>query len=80
MRTVSLREAKSKFSELVDAVQKGERVTVTRHGEPAVVWVLPEEAKMIKRSRKSVADVLLSFPGDDLDLERDNTPVPDVDL
>jgi hypothetical protein len=35
---------------------------------------------MIKRSRKSVADVLLSFPGDDLDLERDNTPVRDVDL
>ena len=29
---VSIREAKAKFSELVSAVQSGERVVVTKHG------------------------------------------------
>lgn len=35
MTTVSIREAKNRLTELARLVEKGERVTVTRHGKPA---------------------------------------------
>lgn len=79
MRSVPIREAKAKFSELVDAVEAGEQVTITRHGEPAAVLVSIEDAKKVRRQRRSVADVLLSFPGG-IEFERDQTPIRDVDL
>ena len=34
MKTVGMYEARSKFAELVDQVQSGEIVVVTRNGEP----------------------------------------------
>jgi prevent-host-death family protein len=79
MRSVPIREAKAKFSELVDAVEAGEQVTIMRHGEPAAVLVSVEDANQILRQRRSVADVLLSVP-DGIPLERDQTPIRDVDL
>ena len=36
---LALREAKARLSELVAAAQKGERVVITKHGEPAVELV-----------------------------------------
>ena len=48
MRSVPIREAKAKFSELVDAVERGEQVTITRHGEPAAVLVSLEDAKKLQ--------------------------------
>ena len=36
---VGLREAKARLSELVDAAHRGERVVITKHGEPAVELV-----------------------------------------
>jgi prevent-host-death family protein len=36
---VALREAKSKLSELVNAAASGERVVITRHGQPVVELV-----------------------------------------
>jgi len=78
MRSVPIREAKTKFSELVDAVESGEHVTITRHGEPAAVLVSVEDANRILRQRRSVADVLLS-PPDGTAFERDHTPVRDAD-
>ena len=32
----TLRQAKARLSELVAAAEKGERVIITKHGEPAV--------------------------------------------
>ena len=34
MLTVNLAEAKAKLSELIDKVESGESVTITRHGKP----------------------------------------------
>jgi prevent-host-death family protein len=34
MATVGAFEAKTKLSELLDMVERGEEVTITRHGEP----------------------------------------------
>ena len=36
---LALREAKARLSELVVAAQNGERVVITKHGEPAVELV-----------------------------------------
>ncbi len=36
---VGLRDAKARLSELVTAARNGERVVITRHGEPAVELV-----------------------------------------
>ena len=34
MRTVAVFEAKNRFSELLNAVEHGEEITITRHGTP----------------------------------------------
>ena len=34
MKTVAVFEAKNRFSELISAVEQGEEVTITRHGNP----------------------------------------------
>jgi prevent-host-death family protein len=34
MRTVAVFEAKNRFSELLNAVEHGEEITITRHGSP----------------------------------------------
>jgi len=34
MRTVAIFEAKNRFSELLNAVEHGEEITITRHGSP----------------------------------------------
>lgn len=38
-RTVNMHEAKTHLSELVDAAERGERITIARNGKPAVVLV-----------------------------------------
>jgi prevent-host-death family protein len=44
MPTVGAYQAKTNFSELVDRVKKGERITITRYGEPVAVLVPVESA------------------------------------
>jgi prevent-host-death family protein len=44
MSTVSIRDAKNRLTELARLVEKGERVTVTRHGKP-VFDLVPHEQK-----------------------------------
>lgn len=34
MKSVAVFEAKNRFSELLNAVEKGEEITITRHGNP----------------------------------------------
>ena len=43
METLSVAEAKRRFSELIDRVGQGERFVVSRRGRPAVALVDPEE-------------------------------------
>lgn len=40
---LSVREAKARFSEALDAAARGERVIVTKHGKPFVELVPPKK-------------------------------------
>ncbi|MDM9625940.1 type II toxin-antitoxin system Phd/YefM family antitoxin [Rhizobium sp. S152] len=83
MTTVTLRDAKATFSSLVDEAMSGEFVTITRHGKPVAAIVSLEAAeeakKALNKSRSDFGDYLMSFPGG-LDLERNESPMRDIDL
>jgi prevent-host-death family protein len=53
MDTVPAFEAKTKFSELLDRVEAGEEVTITRHGQP-VARIVPVVRHDPERIRKAV--------------------------
>ena len=80
MRTLSLRDAKATLSAVVEAAERGEATTITKHGRPAAVVVPVGDAeRLYAGKRPSFADVLLNIP-EDLETERDPTPmrVPDL--
>jgi prevent-host-death family protein len=79
MKTLQVRDAKAAFSSLVEAAERGEPTTITRHGKPAAVVVPVEAARQLYPERPSFADLLLAFPGS-LDPERDQTPLSPADL
>jgi prevent-host-death family protein len=83
MATVSLRDAKAGFSNLVDEAIKGEFVTITRHGKPvaALVSIKAAEAakKVMGKLRPNFGEYLMTFPGG-VELERNSSKMRDVDL
>jgi prevent-host-death family protein len=80
MRSIQIRDAKAKFSSLVEAAEKGKPTTITRHGRPAAVLVSVEAARRLyPENRPSFADLLLAFPGG-IEFERDRRPVREIDL
>lgn len=48
--TVGAYEAKTKLSELLDRVEKGERITITRHGK-AIAEIVPKRAHDPEKAR-----------------------------
>jgi prevent-host-death family protein len=62
MREVQLREAKTTLSAVVDAAEKGEPTTITKHGRPAAVVVSHAEWIRLKAKVPSFADLLLAVP------------------
>lgn len=80
MRSIQIRDAKAKFSALIEAAEQGKPTTITRHGRPAAVVVPVEDARRLyPETRPSFAELLLSFPGD-VEFDRDRTPMREVDL
>ncbi len=80
MKTMQLRDAKAKLSALVDAAERGEATTITRHGRPAAVVVpVPQAEKAPAKRKPSFAEQLLSIP-ESIDIERDQTPMRSIDL
>jgi len=80
MDSVQIRDAKAKFSALVEAAERGQPTTITRHGRPAAVVVPVEDARRLyPENRPSLIDLLLSFPGG-IEVERDQTPLREIDL
>lgn len=80
MQSIQIREAKAKFSALVEAVEQGRPTTITRHGRPVAVLVsIADAERLYPQARPSFTDLLLSFPGG-ADFERDQTPLREVDL
>jgi len=57
MKTLSLSEAKMKFSALVDIVNAtDEEVIVTKNGRPAAVIISPDEYESIKETSRIISD------------------------
>jgi prevent-host-death family protein len=80
MESIQIRDAKAKFSALIEAAERGRPTTITRHGRPAAVIVPVEDARRLyPEDRPSFVDLLLSFPSD-VEFERDLTPLREVDL
>jgi prevent-host-death family protein len=77
-----LQEAKNRFSEVVDRALGGEPQVITRRGEDAVVVLSADAYRRLIQPATSLVDFFRSSPlvGVDLDLERDRTPIRDVDL
>lgn len=84
MATVSLKDAKAGFSNLVDEAIKGEFVTITRHGKPvaALVSIAAAEAarRALGKSRPGLVAHLKAFPVDIEEFERNPASSRDVDL
>lgn len=58
MRTVAIFEAKNRFSELLNAVEQGEEITITRHGNPVARIVsasTPDQGEQGQQARVSAA-------------------------
>lgn len=80
MNTVQLREAKAILSALVDAAERGEPTTITRHGNPAAMIVPIEAGRQLYAGEKpNLIDYLMSMPVD-LPLRRDQSRPRPVDL
>ncbi len=56
MRTIPFSEAKATLSALIDAVESGETINITRHGKTVARLVRPEDDRR-ERARKAVADL-----------------------
>jgi prevent-host-death family protein len=59
MGSVGSYEAKTKLSELLDRVAKGERITITRHGNP--VAELVPAGKPIRLDRRQAIEAMKEF-------------------
>ena len=56
MRTTGIFEAKQNFSALIEAVEAGEEVIITRHGKPAV-RLLPVAPRPVVSQRQIEQDI-----------------------
>jgi prevent-host-death family protein len=77
---LQLRDAEASLSAVVEAAERGEATTITKHGRPAAVVVPVEDAlRLYPTNRPSFADLLMCIP-EDLEIEPDPSPlrVPDV--
>jgi prevent-host-death family protein len=88
MSTISLKDAKATFSNVIDKAASGEFVTITRHGRAAAVLVSVGVAEAAKKAlgtdRASLVRYLKTFPtdldlGDDV-FARNSAPTREVDL
>ena len=80
MRSLRLRDAKASLSAIVGAAERGEPTTITKHGKPAAVIVPVEDAqRLYADDRPNFADLLMAIP-EDIEVERDITPLREVDL
>ncbi|CAA6819024.1 MAG: Unknown protein [uncultured Thiotrichaceae bacterium] len=48
MQQVNIHEAKTRFSRLLEKIESGEDIVITRHGKP-IVRLIPFEEPAIKR-------------------------------
>jgi len=56
MDQIPVSDAKARFSELIDKVEKGATVVITRHGRP-VARLVPDEDKRQKEVNEAIASI-----------------------
>jgi len=56
MHEVQASEAKAHLSELLDEVERGETIVITRHGR-AIARIVPEEERRREDIRQAIADI-----------------------
>ena len=56
MRTAGIFEAKQSFSQLIEAVEAGEEVRITRHGKE-IVRMLPVKREQIERELRALDEL-----------------------
>lgn len=81
MNTLQIREAKASLSAIIAAAEQGQPTLITRHGRPSAMVVPVEQGlRLYPEDTPSFADYLLSMPaGPNFQIERDATPLRDVD-
>lgn len=57
MTTIGAFEAKTKLSELLDRVERGEEIVITRHGKPAARLVPPASSRKPRKGRVDLAQL-----------------------
>jgi prevent-host-death family protein len=57
MREIGEFEAKNTFGSLLDLVQKGEEVVITRHGKPVARLIPERKARTRQAAREAVARI-----------------------
>jgi prevent-host-death family protein len=57
MREVQASEAKTHLPQLLDDVERGETIVITRHGRP-IARLVPDEDARQARARAAVAEIL----------------------
>jgi antitoxin Phd len=79
----TLQDAKNKFSAVVDAALKGTPQHVTRRGLPAVVVVSADEFERLRGvndKKPTFIDHLLAMPKGDIEFERAEIELRDIDF
>jgi prevent-host-death family protein len=80
MKTMQVREAKAGLSALIEAAEKGEPTTITKHGKPAAMVVpIDKGRKLYPDDNDRFIDFLLTYPGG-IELERNESPLRDFDF
>jgi antitoxin Phd len=73
-------DAKVSLSAVIEAAERGEATTITKHGRPAAVVVPVEQAKRLyPTDRPSFASLLMGITHP-VDVERDPSPVREARL
>jgi antitoxin Phd len=80
VKTIRRRDAKASFSAVVEAAERGEATTITKHGRAAAVMVPVDDARRLYSvKRPSFATVLMNIP-EAIETDRDPSPLRDTEL
>jgi prevent-host-death family protein len=83
MLTINLKDAKTRFSSLVNEAINGELVTITRHGKPVVALVSVDVAEIARRTmepkRARLVAYLRTLPDGEA-FERNSSQSRDMEL
>lgn len=81
MHTWQLQEAKAKLTQLVNEALMEPQI-ISRRGVPEIVVMSLDRYKKITRSKRDIVAYMRNSPlyGTHLDLERDKSPMRDIDL